>query len=324
MSDLLFILTIFFIVLIGIIIAFFYIKRETQKLIESEKEEPQIGMIKQDIENLRKKFENGYSQMAYELGRVQEIGRGIKEFQDFLRSPKLRGNIGEQILKELLEQSLPQNHFSLQYQFQDGKIVDAIIKTNQGIIPIDAKFPMENFRKMEKEEDSQEQTRRDFIRDIKKHINDIASKYILPGEGTVDFALMYIPSEQIYYEINAKYLEILDQANQKRVYLVSPNTFNYFLKIVLLSLQGARIEEGARKILRGMKTVQQETINFERDFSVLTSHIDHAKTSSERAKTRLDKLITKIEKLEELEEPTEKEKLAGSADNNKSEDNKQS
>jgi DNA recombination protein RmuC len=323
MSDFLFIFIVFVIVLTGILVALFYIKRETLRLLESGKEEPQIGMIKQDIENLRKKFENGYSQMAYELGRVQEIGRGMKEFQDFLRSPKLRGNIGEEILKDLLEQSLPQSNFSLQYQFKEGRIVDAIIKTNQGIIPIDSKFPMENFRRThDDKEENKKQAKRDFTRDIRKHISDISSKYILPSEGTVDFALMYIPSEQIYYEINAQYPDILDYANEKRIYLVSPNTFNYFLKTVLLSLQGARIEEGAKKIIRGMKSVQQETINFERDFSVLTSHIDHAKTSSERTKVRLDKLINKIERLEELEEPESKEKLEGGT-NNPSQENQE-
>jgi DNA recombination protein RmuC len=310
MSDFAFILIVFFIASAGIIISVFYIKRETEKLRKSQNEEMPLGMIKQDIENMRKKFENGYSQMAHELGKVQEVGRGVKEFQEFLRSPKLRGNIGEQILRDLLEQMLPQENFSLQYQFQEGQIVDAIVKTNQGIIPIDSKFPMENFRIMMKHDPgTKEMAKKNFVRDIKKHIDDISKKYILPSEGTVDFALMYVPSEPIYYEISLNQPEILDYGYQKKIYFVSPNSFYYFLKIIMIGLQGARIEKGARKILNGMKAVEQEASKFEGDLSILTSHIDHAKTASERAQNRFGRLVGKIERLEELEEPNQKKKL---------------
>ncbi len=310
MSDFVFILIVFFIAAAGIIISVFYIKRETGRLRKSQKEEMPLGMIKQDIENLRKKFENGYSQMAHELGKVQEVGRGVKEFQEFLRSPKLRGNIGEQILRDLLEQMLPKENFSLQYQFQEGQIVDAIVKTNQGIIPIDSKFPMENFRIMMKNDsETKEMAKKNFVRDIKKHIDDIAKKYILPSEGTVDFALMYVPSEPIYYEISLNQPEILDYGYQKKIYFISPNSFYYFLKIIMIGLQGARIEKGARKILNGMKAVEQEALKFEGELSILTSHIDHAKTSSERAQNRFGRLVGKIERLEELEEPNQKKKL---------------
>jgi len=314
MSDFVFILIVFFIALAGIVISIFYIRRETAKLKESQKEEVPLAaaerMIKQDIENLRKKFENGYSKMAYELGKVQEVGRGIKEFQEFLRSPKLRGNIGEQILRDLLEQILPKESFSLQYQFQEGQIVDAVVKTNQGIIPIDSKFPLENFKRI-KAENSEEKTvgQRDFIRDIKKHIDDIAKKYILPSEGTVDFALMYVPSEPVSYEITLNQPEILDYGYQKKIYFVSPNSFYYFLKIIMIGLQGAKIEEGAKKILNGMKAVQQEALKFEGELSILTSHIDHAKTASERAQNRFGRLVGKIERLGELKEPEEKKRI---------------
>lgn len=310
MSDFAFILIVFFIATAGIIISVFYIKRETEKLKKSQKEEMPLGMIKQDIENMRKKFENGYSQMAHELGKVQEVGRGVKEFQEFLRSPKLRGNIGEQILRDLLEQMLPQENFSLQYQFHEGQIVDAIVKTNQGIIPIDSKFPMENFRIIMKNDPAtKEMAKKNFVRDIKKHIDDISKKYILPGEGTVDFALMYVPSEPIYYEISLNQPEILDYGYQKKIYFVSPNSFYYFLKIIMIGLQGARIEKGAKKILNGMKAVEQEALKFEGELSILTSHIDHAKTASERAQNRFGRLVGKIERLEELEEPEQKKKL---------------
>jgi len=309
MSDYIFILIVFLISLTGIAVSVFYIKKETKEFKKDDA--PLVGIIKQDIENLRKKFEDGYSKMAYELGKVQEVGHNIKEFQEFLRSPKLRGNIGEQILRDLLEQMLPKENFSLQYQFQEGQIVDAIVKTNQGIIPIDSKFPMENFRLMQKSKDNAEKdiAKRNFTRDIKKHINDISKKYILPSEGTVDFALMYVPSEPIYYEITLNQPEILDYGYEKKVYFVSPNSFYYFLKIIMVGLEGAKIEQGAKRILNGMKAVQQESLKFEEELSVLTSHINHAKTSSDRTQNRFERLSGKIERLGEIDELKEKKKL---------------
>jgi len=309
MSDLVFILIVFLISLTGIAVSVFFIKRETKQFKKDDA--PLVGMIKQDIENLRKKFEDGYSKMAYELGKVQEVGHNIKEFQEFLRSPKLRGNIGEQILRDLLEQMLPKENFSLQYQFHEGQIVDAIVKTNQGIIPIDSKFPMENFRLMQKSKAPAEKdiAKRNFARDIKKHINDISKKYILPSEGTVDFALMYVPSEPIYYEITLNQPEILDYGYEKKVYFVSPNSFYYFLKIIMVGLEGAKIEQGAKRILNGMKAVQQEALKFEEELSVLTSHVNHAKTSSDRAQNRFGRLSGKIERLGEIDEPEKKKKL---------------
>jgi len=198
----------------------------------------------------------------------------------------------------------------LQFQFREGQIVDAIIKTNQGIIPIDSKFPMENFRRMMEENSGIKETfQKQFIRDIKKHIDDIAKKYILPQEGTVDFALMYVPSEPVYYEITLNQPEILDYGYQKKVYFVSPNSFYYFLKIVMMGLEGAKIEEGAKKILEGMQAVQQEAANFDGELSTLIGHIDHAKTASDRTRNRFGRLVGKIEHLGELEPPEERKKI---------------
>ncbi|MCD6270715.1 DNA recombination protein RmuC [bacterium] len=313
MSDFVFILIVFLIVVGGVGFSIFYIKKQTSKIKQfQERDEVPLGMIKQDIERLREKFENGYSKMAYQLGRVQEVGRDIKEFQDFLRSPKLRGNIGEQILRDLLEQMLPKKNFACQFQFKDGQIIDAVVKTNQGIIPIDSKFPMENFRKMnlpDKDASLRESYKKDFLRDIKKHIDDISKKYILPEEGTVDFALMYIPSEPVYYEVALNQPDLLDYSHQKRVYFVSPNSFYYFLKIIMVGLEGAKIEENAKKILSGMKAIQQEALKFEQDFSLLSSHINHAKNSAEKAQNRFTRLVEKMERLGELESEGERKKL---------------
>ena len=143
------------------------------------------------------------SRVQKNIGEFSEIGRSMKDLQDFLSSPKMRGNIGEQILNDLLKQNFPQESFALQYTFNNGSKVDAVLKTSNGLIPIDAKFPMENFRKMLHVDSDIEKKKikKVFISDVKKHITDISKKYILAEENTVDYAIMYIPSEAIYYEI---------------------------------------------------------------------------------------------------------------------------
>ena len=141
--------------------------------------------------------------VSKELGQMSEIGRHMKEVQEFLKSPKLRGGMGEYILRDLLEQMLPKENYKLQHRFRSGQIVDAIVKIERGAIPIDSKFPMENFRKINSAKSESEKTsaKKEFTRDVKKHIEDISQKYILPDEGTIEVALMYIPSEPVYYEV---------------------------------------------------------------------------------------------------------------------------
>ncbi|HAI22916.1 TPA: hypothetical protein DCL92_03945, partial [Candidatus Collierbacteria bacterium] len=138
-----------------------------------------------------------------EAGAFGEVSRSMKDLQDYLKSPKLRGNIGEQVLTDLIAQMFPKTGYALQHHFKGGQIVDAAIKTQAGILPIDSKFPMENFQKIYQATSPSEKSlaRSAFIRDVKKHLKDISGKYILPEEGTLDFALMYIPSESVYYEI---------------------------------------------------------------------------------------------------------------------------
>src|SRR5260221_12881851 len=173
-----------------------------------------------------------------EIGKMSEIGRNMQELQDFLKSPKLRGNIGEQVLKDLITQIFPKNSFHLQYAFSSGEKVDAAIQTDAGILPIDAKFPMENFQKLSKAKAEEEikTFRKEFERDIKKHIDSIAKKYILPNEGTMDFALMYVPSESVFYEI-VTMDDLVEYARRQRVYIVSPTTLYAHLQAILLSYE---------------------------------------------------------------------------------------
>lgn len=301
----------------GVAISVFLIRRETKGLKEKKEEDLALSLsfLKKDLEGIK----DGYAQVSKELGRVQEISHQMRDFQNFLKSPKLRGNIGEQILRDLLEQVLPKSSFQLQYQFQEGQIVDAIVKTKQGIIPIDSKFSIESFKHISQAKpEEQDHYSREFVRDIKKHIDDISRKYILPQEGTVDFALMYVPSEPVYYEITLNQSELLEYGYDKKVYFVSPNSFYYFLKIIMIGLEGAKIEEASKKILAGLKAIQQESVKFGEELGTLTSHVDHAKGASDRVQSRYGRLVGRIDGLRLIEEepktttlppPQRKEKL---------------
>lgn len=237
------------------------------------------------------------------IGEMSEIGRGMKELQDFLKSPKLRGNIGEQILKELLGQMLPKHSFNLQYSFKSGAVVDAAIKTGNGIIPVDSKFPMENFRKLMSCKDDAERKliNKLFVTDVKKHIDDISKKYILTEEGTLDYALMYIPSEAVYYEIvndNA----LFDYAGGKRVLPVSPTTFYAYLKAILMSFEGQKIEKQAQKILQTIKAIQKDYTKVEDNMGILNRHLTNAYNQMSNVVSSFALLGQKLSSTSTLEE----------------------
>ncbi|OGG26234.1 hypothetical protein A2960_04630 [Candidatus Gottesmanbacteria bacterium RIFCSPLOWO2_01_FULL_39_12b] len=214
------------------------------------------------------------------LGEMSEVGKGIKSLQEFLQSPKLRGNIGEQVLQDMIGQTFPKNSFHLQYSFKSGVKVDAVLKTDAGLLCIDSKFPMENFNQMYKGETESErnQAKKMFISDVKKHVNDISKKYILPEEDTMDFALMYIPSEAVYYEI-ANLNELMEYARKLRVYPVSPNTLYAHLQVLLLSFQGKELEQKSKDVFRLLRAIQKDYGKVEDNLGVLGKHINNAYNS---------------------------------------------
>jgi DNA recombination protein RmuC len=240
------------------------------------------------------------------IGEMSEIGRGMKDLQEFLRSPKLRGNIGEQVLKELLGQMLPKQSFHLQYSFRSGATVDAAIKTASGIIPVDSKFPMENFRKMmgAKNDEEKRIAEKSFIKDVKNHIGTISSKYILAEEGTIDYALMYIPSEAVYYEV-VNNPDLFDYAGKKRVLPVSPMTFYAYMRAILMSFEGQKIEQKARQILATIRAVQKDYQKVDASLSVLGRHIQNAYNQMSNVISGFTQLGQKLSSTQSLEEGEE-------------------
>jgi DNA recombination protein RmuC len=255
------------------------------------------------------------SDVQKNIGEMSEIGRNMKELQDFLKSPKLRGNIGEQVLKELLSQMLPKQSFHLQYAFKNGSIVDAAIQTSAGIIPIDSKFPMENFKKLNAAENDAEKKKadKDFKSDVKHHVDSISKKYIVTGEGTIDYALMYVPSESVYYEI-VNNSDLFDYSLKVRVLPVSPMTFYAYLQAILMGFEGQKVSDRAREILSAIKSIQKEYEKVADSIDTLGRHVSNSYNMMSQVQSGFDKLGNKIttttvigkEEVQEIEKIVEK------------------
>lgn len=269
-----------------------------------------ITTLTESTKSLNERLDNAarfIASVQKNIGEMSEIGRGMKQLQEFMTSPKLRGNIGEQILKELLTQLLPKNSFHLQYSFKSGATVDAAIKLGNGvIIPIDSKFPMENFRKMinENQHNLRQQIEKEFIKDVRKHIDSISTKYILTDEGTTDYALMYIPSEAIYYEI-ANNLDLFEYASQRGVLPVSPTIFYAYLRAIITSLEGAKIQKQAIIILQIIRAIGKDYDKVKENLSVLSKHITNSYNQMNVVNTNFINLGQKLSTTKQIELPTE-------------------
>jgi len=241
------------------------------------------------------------SDLKKEAGAFGEVSRSMKDLQDYLKSPKLRGNIGEQVLNDLIGQMFPKNSFHLQYHFKSGQIVDAAIKTQAGILPIDSKFPMENFQRIYSSTSPSEKnlSRSAFNRDVKKHIKDISSKYILPEEGTLDFALMYIPSESVYYEIVSDQ-DILDASRDARVYPVSPTTLYANLQTILLSLEGQKIAGKTTEVFTLLRAIQKDYEKLNENFLLLGKHLTNAYNSMNSTSQTMNQIGNKLDSARQL------------------------
>jgi len=239
------------------------------------------------------------------VGQIHEVGKAAAELVNILRAPKLRGGMGELFLGDLLAQILPPEHFKLQHRFKSGEAVDAVIQIGQKFVPVDAKFPYENFKRIVEAQGDVERVaaRKQFLKDVKKHVDAIATKYILPDEGTYDFALMYVPAENVYYETIIKEdsgedRQLFSYALEKRVIPVSPNSFYAYLQTILLGLRGMKIEERAQEILATLARLRGDFEKLEENFRLLGRHLTNATgayTDTEKTLTKLDAKLSQVE-----------------------------
>jgi DNA recombination protein RmuC len=227
----------------------------------------------------------------------------LKKLEQALRPPKARGGFGELLLGNLLRDRLPAEAYELQYGFKTGERVDAVIKVER-LVPIDAKFPLDNFERLADAESDDQRALHEkaFARDLKNHVDAIATKYIRPDEGTYDFALMYLPSEGVYYElVCGKTGSLLQYAHEKRVFPVSPTTFTSQLQVIALGLKGMQIEQRAHEVMAYVAQLQGDFDRFRDDFQVVGKHIGNAQSKFAEAEKRLDRFDTKLERAVETE-----------------------
>ena len=244
--------------------------------------------------------------------QMNERAKDFQRFEQLLRPPKARGGVGELMLKQLLADVLPADKFSLQHGFRSGERVDAVIRLDGMLIPIDAKFPHDNFQRFVEAGDDQtgEIHARAFARDVKGHIDAIAEKYIRPEEGTCEFAFMYLPTEGVYYELVCNRIggdaNPVEHAQKRRVFPVSPNSFYTYLLTLAQGFKGLQIEEHAREVMAYVADLNRDFDKFKGDFDLLGKHLGNAQTKYGDSEKRLSRFEAKLERAaeSELPEPT--------------------
>jgi len=297
--------------------------------LTSETMNQQLNNVTAQLSNVTSQLQNNTGQMGTrldtaakviqdvqnklgELGKatqeIKELGQSVSKLEEMLKAPKLRGGLGELLLEDLLKQVLPIGAYEMQYRFKNGQAVDAVIRLSGGMVPVDSKFPLENFQKMLEARSEQEKKTavRTFRSDVKKHIDAISEKYILPDEGTFDFALMYVPAENIYYETIIKDDSIPEEeglfsyAMKKRVVPVSPNSFYAHLRVIALGFKGLQIEKSAKEILQSMERFGSELRKFTDTFETLGSQLNNAKNNYDKADKQLSTMTEKFKTIQSI------------------------
>ena len=237
------------------------------------------------------------SQIQRQLGEVQQAGKQMSQtaqtLEGILGGAKSRGSLGEVTLERLLEDSLPSAQYVTQYKFSSGEVADAVIKLrDKKLMAIDSKFPLDAYRRISTEGD---EARRAFITAVKGHADSISKKYIVPDESTLDVALMFVPSESVYYELlmttDSKGQPLDAYCREKKVIAVSPNTLYAHLCVIAMGLRGMQMEENARRLLESLSGMEKQLDKFTDKFGTLGTHLKNAQQSYSES----DKLFEKAQ-----------------------------
>jgi DNA recombination protein RmuC len=250
-------------------------------------------------------FTQGMTQLQEGLKQMHESVKGVSSFQDLFRNPKLRGQWGEMSLEASLAQYFSKDRYNIQHYFSSGEAVDAVLKLpNDILLPIDSKFNWDNFQKMANADNDihRDGFRKLFLADVKKKVDEIASKYILPSEGTTDFALMFVPAETVYYEMinNIKEADIAEYARKKKVMLVSPNTFALSVSAIHHWYKDVQVNKQTQLIIKKLEKVVADSVKLADDFRRLGKHISDTKSSYDDSEKRLSLMVEKVKNVVEI------------------------
>ena len=291
------------------------IKGSQEKSTEALEKNLQSGQ--KDISLYVRSSQDTLNKLHKQLGELKSssdqmvnLGTDVRKLQNILKSPKLRGQLGERSLENLLSEILPANSFKLQHTFKNGKIVDALVQLPDFNVPIDAKFPLPAFEQISSADTDDERTklRRQFQRDVTKHIDKIAAQYILPAEGTLDFALMYIPAENVYYEtiitLAADKTDLLKYALDKKVIPVSPNLLYAYLMTIVMGLHGLKIEKQAANIRQNLKQLTTGFGDFTSTWNLMGKHFKNAYSQYDEGQRKLDKFTIEMNNIQTEDDET--------------------
>jgi len=340
MSDIIYILIIAVIAGLGMGISIFYIKKETAKLQEGSEDKDSLVMLQQQLQNMSKVMDNKLTEsnraiqnqanqstkvvgdVIEQLTRLDETNKQVIGFagqlqslENILKNPKQRGILGEYYLEELLRNVFNPNQYKMQYKFDDGDIVDAVIFLEDKIIPIDSKFSLENYNRIIKEDNpaQREQLEKVFKQDLKNRIDETA-KYVRPQENTLDFAFMFIPAEAIYYDllvnkvgaIKSNTRDLIEYAaRDKNVHIVSPNTFYAYLQTILQGLRAFQIEKSAGEIRKGVEVLGKHLKGYDEHMKRLGGHLSTTVNTYNTAYKELNKIDKDVAKITEGEKGIE-------------------
>ncbi|PIP27363.1 MAG: DNA recombination protein RmuC [Candidatus Moranbacteria bacterium CG23_combo_of_CG06-09_8_20_14_all_39_10] len=286
-----------------------------RKLSETHRTtQAQINQTIQTVQGISGQSHKLISDVTEKLTKLDETNKQVVNFsaqlqnlQDILKNPKQRGVLGEYFLEETLKNVLPPNSYQMQYKFKDETIVDAVVFVKEKIIPVDSKFSLENYEKIltASDEETKEKFEKQFKQDLKNRIDETA-KYVKPGENTMDFAFMFIPSEAIYYDllvnkvgaVQVNTRDLIEYAfKDKHVIIVSPTSFLAYLQTVLQGLRAMQIEESAKEIMANVEKLSRHIASYD-DFMKklgisMSTTVNHYNNACKEFK-KIDKDVTKI------------------------------
>ncbi len=255
--------------------------------------------MSQELKNTREQI----NQIQNQLGEVQQASQQMFEttrtLENILGGAKSRGSLGEVTLERLLEDSLPPSQYAKQYRFRSGEAADAVIfLLDKKKMAIDSKFPLDAYRRLSAEG---EEARRAFVTAVKGHADSIAKKYIVPDEGTLDVALMFVPSETVFYEllmsVDAKGLPLDEYCRSRSIFPVSPNTLHANLRVIAMGLRGMQIEENAKHLAANLNGLRKQLDTFEEYFEKIGTHLKNAQQSYAEADKRFGKASNTLDTL---------------------------
>ncbi len=297
--------------------------REASQSIDRRFEEMRRA-IEARVGGVEKRLESGQQSLADHLGqsghllrevgeklgrlhetsqKIERLAGEVTRLEDLLKPPKLRGTLGEMFLEQALGQALPPGSFATQHPLGEGVIVDAVVFVQDRVVPIDSKFPLENYRRGRELEDEAEKkrARQQFSRDVRRHVDAIAERYIRPASGTCDFALMYVPAEAVYSEIVADGEEaaLADYAASRRVIPVSPRLLYAYLSTVALGLRGIALQENAREVHQNLAELARLWERVGGPLEKLGSHLSNAQKQHEETSKAFERFTARLESIAE-------------------------